>query len=155
MMLDWFKSEHRKRRRLIRSDREHLEGRARRFLKGYLNVEETGKPQYYRAVDEISRKCQPPEGLSQTDMDDLEIAEATSLTAFQIVLDLEKRSAKDERVNEFITDACAVVAIAYYRAAGIYVADEKMQKLGTAAVHLLTMATSYMRNEYPADKQGV
>ena len=155
MMFNWFKSEHRKRRKLIRSDREHLEVRARRFLKGYLNVEETGKPQYYRAVDEISRKCQPPEGLSQTDMNDIEIAEAASLTAFQIVLNLEKRSAKGETVNEFITDACATVAVAYHRAAGVYIADEKMQKLGTAAVHLLTMATSYMRNEYPADKHGV
>jgi hypothetical protein len=29
--------------------------------------------------------------------------------------------------------------------AGVYVADEKMNELGTAAVHLLTVATSYIR----------
>ncbi len=44
---------------------------------------------------------------------------------------------------DFLTDACATVAIAYHRAAGVYVGDAKMQELGTAAVHLLTMATSY------------
>ena len=38
----------------------------------------------------------------------------------------------------------ATVAVAYHRAAAVYVEDEEMQELGTAAVHLLTMATSYM-----------
>jgi hypothetical protein len=32
--------------------------------------------------------------------------------------------------------------MAYHHAAGVYVGDEKMKKLGTAAVHLLTMATN-------------
>jgi hypothetical protein len=45
--------------------------------------------------------------------------------------------------KDFFTDACATVAVAYHRAAGVYAADEKMKELGTAAVHLLTMATSY------------
>jgi hypothetical protein len=36
------------------------------------------------------------------------------------------------------------LAIAYHRAAGVYTLDKEMQELGTAAVHLLTMATSYM-----------
>ena len=37
----------------------------------------------------------------------------------------------------------------HHRAAGVYMMDKEMQELGTAAVHLLTMATSYMnaRNE--------
>ena len=73
----------------------------------------------------------------------------------QIVLDREWRLKKDDHMGEFVTDACATVAVAYHRAAGVYVADEKMQKLGTAAVHLLAMATSYMRKEYPADRNGV
>jgi hypothetical protein len=30
-------------------------------------------------------------------------------------------------------------------AAGLYAIDEEMQKLGTAAVHLLTIATSHMK----------
>lgn len=115
----------------------------------------SGKTHNFDSFECASRKCQPPIGLSQTDMDDNEIAEATSLTAFQIVLDLEGSSAKDDRVNEFVTDACATVAVAYHRAAGVYVADGNMQKLGTAAVHLLAMASSYIRNEHPADKHGV
>ena len=52
---------------------------------------------------------------------------------------------KDDPTADFITDACATVAIAYHRAAGLYARDKEMQELGTAAVHLLTMATSYMR----------
>jgi len=43
----------------------------------------------------------------------------------------------------FIIDAYATVAIAYHRAAGFYGEDKPMLELGTAAVHLLTMATSY------------
>jgi hypothetical protein len=33
--------------------------------------------------------------------------------------------------------------VAYHRAAGVYIADKDMQELGTAAVHLLTIGTSY------------
>ena len=40
--------------------------------------------------------------------------------------------------------AYATVAVAYRRAAGVYAIDEEMQ-LGTAAVHLLTKATSHMK----------
>ena len=65
-MFGWFKSERRERRKKVRQDREHLEARARRFLKGYLEAD------------------QMP-----------------------------------------------------------YIADADMQQLGTAAVHLLTTATSY------------
>ena len=51
---------------------------------------------------------------------------------------------KDDRLGDFVTDAYATVGIAYHRAAGVYTMDKEMQELGTAAVHLLTMATSYM-----------
>ena len=59
----------------------------------------------------------------------------------------EERGAlkKDERISDFVTDAYATVGIAYHRAAGVYTMDKEMQELGTAAVHLLTIATSYMR----------
>ena len=53
-MFEWLRPEQRERRNKIRADRKHLEARARRFLKGYLNSEEVGKPQYYRAVEDIS-----------------------------------------------------------------------------------------------------
>ena len=58
---------------------------------------------------------------------------------------LERDAKKDDRISDFVTDACATVGIAYHRAAGVYTMDEEMQELGTAAVHLLTIATSYMR----------
>jgi hypothetical protein len=43
-----------------------------------------------------------------------------------------------------ITDAYATVAVAYRRASAAYTDDEDLLQLGTAAVHLLTIATSYM-----------
>ena len=138
-MFDWFKSERRVRRKKVRQDRKQLEVRARRFLKSYLEADEVRKPEFYRAVEDISKKCRPPDlEFSQPDLDDGQIAEATSKAAMQMVLERENR-----RVGDFVTDACATVAVAYHRAAGVYKADADMQELGTAAVHLLTMATSY------------
>jgi hypothetical protein len=63
--------------------------------------------------------------------------------AMKMVLDRTVQFKEDDRIGNFVTDACATVAVAYRRAAGVYVQDEAMQKLGTAAVHLLTLATSY------------
>jgi hypothetical protein len=120
-MFGWFKSERRKRRKKVRQDRKHLEERTRRFLKAYLDADQTRKPQFYRAVEDISKKCQPAElGLSQSDVEDSQIAEATSQAAMQMVLDHASTHDKD-----FFTDACATVAVAYHRAAGVYAADEK------------------------------
>jgi hypothetical protein len=138
-MFGWFKSEGRERRKKVRQDRKHLEARARRFLKSYLEADEVRKPEFYRAVEDISKTCHPPDlNFSQPELNDGQIAEATSKAAMQMVLEREKR-----RVEDFVTDACATVAVAYHRAAGVYKADADMQELGTAAVHLLTMATSY------------
>ena len=52
---------------------------------------------------------------------------------------------KNDPAIDFVTDACATVAVAYHRAAGVYTTDKGMQELGTAAVHVLTMASSYIR----------
>ncbi len=102
------------------------------------------KPQFYRAVEDISKKCQPADTrLAQSDLDDARIAETAYQAAMQMVLDRTGRLKKEDRVGNFVTDACATVAVAYHRAAGAYVGEEEMEKLGTAAVHLLTMATSY------------
>src|SRR6476660_6143982 len=86
-------------------------------------------------------------GLPPPELEDAQIAEATSSAAMKMVLAREERSAlkKDDRISDFVTDAYATVGIAYHRAAGVYTTDKEMQELGTAAVHLLTMATSYMR----------
>ena len=113
-------------------------------MKSYLDADQTRKPQFYRAVDDISKTCQPADvSLTEPDTDDRRFAEATSQAALQMVLDRVRRSA-DDKVDDFVTDACATVAVAYRRAAGVYVEDEEMKQLGTAAVHLLTMATLYI-----------
>ena|ERR1700710_212446 len=143
-MFGWFKSDARKRRRNVELDRKHLEQRARRFLTSYLESSETRKPHFYRAVEDVSKKCQPAEmDLALSDVDDHRIAEATSHAAMKMVLDRMVQMHEDDRVGNFVTDACAALAVAYHRAAGAYVDDQEMQELGTAAVHLLTMATSY------------
>lgn len=144
-MFGWFKSERRERQKKVRRDRKYLEARARRFLKSYLEADEVRKPEFYRVVDYISEKCHPPDlDFSQPDLDDGRIAEATSQAAMQLLLKREKGSRKDDRGGDFVADACATVAIAYHRASGVYEAHADMLELGTAAVHLLTMATSYI-----------
>ena len=75
----------------------------------------------------------------------------TSRAAMKIVLERTALK-KDDRLADFLTDAYATVGIAYHRAAGVYTMDKEMQELGTAAVHLLTIATSYtdaQKNEGP------
>lgn len=143
-MFDWFRSDKRLQRSKIKSDRKHLEARTRRFLKSYLAADEKRKAQFYRAVEDASKECQPPLlGPANSQAEDAEIADATSAAAMRIVMAHDKR--EDDRVPAFVTDAYATVAVAYHRAAGVYVGDPEMQELGTAAVHLLTMATSYLR----------
>jgi hypothetical protein len=148
-VLGWFSSEQRRERRKVRLDRKHLEARTRRFLSGYLTANEARKPQFYRAVEDASRECQPPaeEALQSSELADDQIAEATSDAAMKIVLARERQSVltEDDRIATFVTDAYATVGVAYHRAAGVYTRDSEMQQLGTAAVHLLTMATSYMK----------
>jgi hypothetical protein len=145
MLFGWFKSEDRERRRKVRLDRKHLEARARRFLDNYLHAEEMRKARFYRAVDEAAQHCRPTEsGLPAPELEDADIAEATSTAAMKVVLERIRSDQKDQGAD-FITDAYATVAIAYHRAAGVYINDEEMLELGTAAVHLLTMTTSYMQ----------
>lgn len=143
-MFDWFKSHHREQRGKIRLDRKYLEARSRRFLKTYLTVDETRKPRFYRVVEEASQRCQPTQpNLLPPGLEDTQIAEATSRAAMKIVLERTALK-KDDKLSDFLTDAYATVGVAYHRAAGVYTMDKEMQELGTAAVHLLTMATSYM-----------
>jgi len=88
-------------------------------------------------------------GLPPPELEDAQIAEATSGAAMKMVVGRQDRGAlkRDDRISDFVTDAYATVGIAYHRAAGVYTMDKEMQELGTAAVHLLTMATSYMREQ--------
>jgi hypothetical protein len=141
-MFGWFSSKKREKR-----NHRRVEARARRFLKIYLNADEHRKPQFYRAVEDASKHCRlVGSGLPPPELEDTQIAEATSEAAMEMVVAREKRLAKDKngRVADFVTDAYATVAVAYRRAAGKYTNDKDLEQLGTAAVHLLTMATSYM-----------
>ena len=98
----------------------------------------------YRAVEEAC-KYLPTGGLEvnhHAELEDPQIAEATSSAAMKVVLD--RIAKRGDRTADFATDAYATVAIAYHRATGVYMMDKEMLELGTAAVHLLTMATSYI-----------
>jgi hypothetical protein len=71
---------------------------------------------------------------------------ATAEAALKVVKRRSQRASDShDNLATLITDAYATVAVAYRRAAGVYAIDEEMQQLGTAAVHLLTMATSHMK----------
>jgi hypothetical protein len=138
--------EQREQRKKVALDRKHLEARSRRFLKNYLDADETQKPQFYQAVEEASEQCHPAASTAlPAELDDAEIAQATARTAMKMVLKRSVLKKNDPTTVDFDTDAYATVALAYHRAAGLYTTDKDMQELGTAAVHLLTMATSYMR----------
>jgi hypothetical protein len=141
----WFKSKsERAARKLADHDRQHFKSRARHFLKSYLEADEGEKPLFYRAVDAAVQACQIEAGVvhPSPDLEDAEIAMAMSNAATDILL-----RPKADHAGAFRTDAFATVAIAYRRAAGIYAEDQDMRELGTAAVHLLTMATSYLKSQ--------
>ena len=141
-MFGWLTSGRREQRRKVRLDRQQLEVRSRRFLKHYLTMDEPRKPQVYRLLAEASQRCRPAEsGLPPPELEDAQIAEATSRAAMKIVL--QRSALNKDQSSDFLADAYATVAVAYHRAAGVYTMDKEMQELGTAAVHLLTMATSY------------
>jgi hypothetical protein len=153
-MFDWFRPEQRALRRKVRLDRKCLEAGARRFLQSYLSADHGRKPQFYLAVEEATRECSPA-AWSLLVIEDAKIAEATSEAAIQIVLQRQEHTGptKDDP-NAFVTDAYATVAVAYRRAAGTYVRNKNMQELGTAAVHLLTMATSYTAGQRDGSDQA-
>ena len=145
-MLGWFTPELRERRQKIRLDRRHLERRARRFLQNYIVADEALKARYYQTVHKASSKCRPVELAGEASgLDDARHADATATAAMTIVRLLEERNAEEgfDKGVDFVIDGYATVGVAYRRASGIYVGHSQLQALGTAAVHLLTMATSY------------
>ena len=140
-VFSWFKSY--SRRKQIRDDRKYLAARARRLLKSYLSADELQKEQCYEVVAGAAAACQP--GVSDPNLENSQLAQGTAEAALKIVR-LRERNKRDgdSYVETLITDAYATVAVAHRRAAAVYTVDKEMQQLGTAAVHLLTMATSYM-----------
>ena len=138
-MLRWFKSDWR--RTAIRQDRKHILVRARRFLISYLASDNLQKQKYYELVAGAAAGCQPLR--SDPNLKNTELSKIIAETALRVVKARE-RQATAEQSAVSITDAYATVAMAYRRAAAIYVLDEEIQQIGTAAVHLVTMANSYM-----------
>jgi hypothetical protein len=141
-MFGWFNPEKREQHRKIRLHRKHLAPRSRRFLRNYLSAGEKRKPGYYRVLDQLTRDCRPASVVSSPQMTDREIAQAAADAAMTKVLE-RLRAKNTSGADDFVTDACATIAIAFHRSAGVYSSEPAMQKLGTAAVHLLTIATSF------------
>jgi len=139
-VFSWFRSD--KRRKNILEDRRFLEARARRLLEGYLAADDDHKKQYYEVIAGAAAACQP--GVSDPNMEDVLRARASAEAALKVVKLREQHADCNNHTDKLITDAYATVAMAYRRAAAIYSIDEKMQQLGTAAVHLVTIANSYM-----------
>jgi hypothetical protein len=139
-VFSWFRSD--KRRKNIREDRRFLESRARRLLEGYLAADDHHKKQYYEVIAGAAAACQP--AVSDPNVEDVIRARASAEAALKVVKLREQHIDLNDHTDKLITDAYATVAIAYRRAAAIYTLDEKMQQLGTAAVHLVTIANSYM-----------
>ncbi|MBP1294215.1 hypothetical protein [Bradyrhizobium elkanii] len=111
-------------------------------MRSYLSADGPRKHRFYEAVEGASAACRP---VIDPLAEDAQIARATANAALEIVKSRGHRQ-KDgaDHLALFVTDAYATVTMAYRRAAGTYTIDQEMQQLGTAAVHLLTMATSYM-----------
>src|SRR4029079_9979949 len=101
------------------------------------------KQRYYEVIAGAAAGCEP--GVSDPTLENSQLAQLAAETALNVVkLREQQGSADNDQVTALITDAYATVAIAYRRASAAYTIDKEMQKLGTAAVHLLTIATSYM-----------
>jgi hypothetical protein len=139
-VFNWFKAN--SQREKIRTDRKHLEQGARRLLKKYSSEDGPSKAAIYELVAGAAAGCQPD--VSDLNWDGLQLAQASAETAIKVVRVREGRVNANNALAELITDAYATVAIAYRRASTAYTLDKEMQPLGTAAVHLLTIATSYM-----------
>src|SRR4029077_9226940 len=86
--------------------------------------------------------CQP--SVADPSVQNIELAQTTSELALKVVQARVRKGADIDHVQTMITDAYATIAIAHRRAAMAYATDPEMQRLGTAAVHLITMATSYI-----------
>ncbi|MBR1216168.1 hypothetical protein [Bradyrhizobium sp. JYMT SZCCT0180] len=124
-------------------DRKQHEARDRRLLKNYLSADGPSKAAIYELIAGAVAGCQPD--VSDAKLDGVRLAQASAQVALKVVRMREHQAFDDsDKLAALITDAYATVAIAYRRASAAYTVDEEMQKLGTAAVYLVTIATSYL-----------
>jgi hypothetical protein len=131
-----------KNRKKIREDRRYLKERARRLLQDYLVADEKKKQKYYEAIAGAAAACRP--NVLNPSMEDPQLARSSAEAALKVVKLRDRLHNENDDAAILITDAYATVAIAFHRAATVYMADQEMQKLGTAAVHLTTIALSYI-----------
>ena len=128
--------------RQIKEDRKYLEARARRLLKGYLSADAVRKQRYYEVISGAAAACEP--SVSNPSLENTQLAQTAAEAALKIVKLREHQAIADnDQVSLLITDAYATVAVAYRRASAAYTTNKDLQQLGTAAVHLLTISTSY------------
>ena len=139
-MLSWFIPD--ERRKALREDRKYLVGRARRFLLSYLASDNHQKQRYLELISGADAACQPE--TSDPKLQNTQVSQVVANTAFRVVKKRQRQTENGDQLPRLITDAYATVAIAYRRAAAVYVLDEEMQQLGTAAVHMITIANSYL-----------
>jgi len=143
-MLDLFKSDGR--RKAIREDRKFILGPAQRFLTTYLASDGLQKQQYYEVIAGAAAACQPE--CSDLYPENTELCKEIAQKAVRVVKSRERRPTSDNGpLEQLITDAYATVALAYRRAAAVYILDAEMQQIATAAVHMVTIANSYNRRD--------
>lgn len=106
------------------------------------------KQKYYELVAGAAAGCQPH--LSNPHLNNTGLSKTIAETALKVVKAREGQATLEPSAIS-ITDAYATVTMAYRRAAAIYVLDEELQQIGTAAVHLVTMANSYMAAAHSTD----
>jgi serine/threonine protein kinase HipA of HipAB toxin-antitoxin module len=140
-MLNWFNAH--KQRKQIRQDRKLLEIRARRLLNGYLVADGPRKQRFYQVIAGAAAAFSPV--ISDPELESSQLAQDTAEAAIEVVKQRELKKMDGDELQSMITDAYATVAVAYRRAAAFYTTDKEMLRLGTAAVHLVTMATSVKR----------
>lgn len=138
-MLNWLGSNF---RRTPKQEDRLLEETVRGFLESYLAADAVTKNEFYEVVAGAAEACQP--SISDPTLQNIDLAQITSETALKVVRSRLQQDTNSDTVQSMITGAYATVAIAYRRAAAVYTMDPEKQRLGTAAVHLVTMATSYM-----------
>jgi len=135
------------RRKAIREERKVVLGRARRLLTSYLSSDGLQKQQYYEVIAGAAAACQP-KGYG-SDLENTEFCKAIAQKALGVVKARERKTTSDNGpLQELITNAYATVALAYRRAAAVYVLDKEMQQIGTAAVHMVTIANSYNHRHF-------
>jgi hypothetical protein len=132
-----------RKRKQVREDRKYLEARARRLLKSYLSADGPRKQRYYELIAGAAAAWRFD--VSDPRLENSQLADNAANAALNVVMMRERQHLDGDEVQSMITDGYAVLAVAHRRAAGGYVSDNQMMNLGLAAVHLVTMSTSYMQ----------